>query len=155
SEHAHSSVEKAALTLGIGQEQVRKIPMGAQFRMRADLLRDSIRADKAAGLTPACVIATVGTTSTTAVDPVPAIAHICEEERIWLHVDGAYGGHAGLVAEHRHHLDGCDRAHSFVINPHKWLFTPIDVSAFYTRYPEVLRGALSLVPEYLRTADNP
>jgi aromatic-L-amino-acid decarboxylase len=154
SEQAHSSVEKAALALGIGQQQTRKIPLDDQFRMRPDLLEDAIRADIAAGLKPCCVIATVGTTSTTAVDPVPAIADICARYDIWLHVDGAYGGHAGIVPEYRHFIEGCERAHSMVINPHKWLFTPIDISVFYTRHPEVLRDALSLVPEYLRSNQN-
>jgi aromatic-L-amino-acid decarboxylase len=155
SEQAHSSVEKAALALGMGQHQTRKIALDDQFRMRADLLEAAITADIAAGLKPCCVIATVGTTSTTAVDPVPQIADICERYGIWLHVDGAYGGHAGLVPEYRHLIAGCERAHSMVVNPHKWLFTPIDLSAFYTRHPEVLREALSLVPEYLRSAENP
>jgi len=154
SEQAHSSVEKAALALGMGQQQTRKIALDEKFRMRPDLLEAAIKADLSAGLKPCCVIATVGTTSTTAVDPVPAIADICERYGIWLHVDGAYGGHAGIVAEYRHFLEGCERAHSMVINPHKWLFTPIDLSAFYTRYPEVLREALSLVPEYLRSDQN-
>lgn len=154
SEQAHSSVEKAALALGIGQQQTRKIGLDDQFRMRPDLLEAAIMADIAAGLKPCCVIATVGTTSTTAVDPVPAIADICERYNIWLHVDGAYGGHAGIVPEYHHFIAGCERAHSMVINPHKWLFTPIDLSAFYTRYPEVLREALSLVPEYLRSNQN-
>lgn len=155
SEQAHSSVEKGALALGIGQKFVRKIGLDNGYRMRPDLLREAIAADKAAGLRPFCVVATVGTTATTAVDPVPEIADICEAENLWLHVDGAYGGHAGLVPEYRHYLAGCERAHSFVVNPHKWLFTPIDLSAFYTRRPEVLRQALSLVPSYLQSAENP
>jgi aromatic-L-amino-acid/L-tryptophan decarboxylase len=155
SEQAHSSVEKAALALGVGQRYVRKIGLDGAYRMRPDLLREAIAADRAAGLRPFCVVATVGTTATTAVDPVPAIADICEAENLWLHVDGAYGGHAGLAPEYRHYLDGCERAHSFVVNPHKWLFTPIDLSAFYTRHPEYLRQALSLVPSYLQSAENP
>ncbi|MCC6368082.1 MAG: amino acid decarboxylase [Bryobacterales bacterium] len=155
SEHAHSSVEKGALALGIGQRYVRKISSDEAFRMRPDALRQAIAADRAAGLRPFCAVATVGTTSTTSVDPVAAIADICEEENIWLHVDAAYGGHAAILPEYGHYLEGAARAHSLVINPHKWLFTPIDLSAFYTRYPQALRGALSLVPEYLRTPDDP
>jgi len=155
SEQAHSSVEKGALALGIGQRFVRKIGLDSAYRMRPDLLREAIAADRAAGLRPFCVVATVGTTATTAVDPVPLIADICEAENLWLHVDGAYGGHAGLVPEYRHLIDGCHRADSFVVNPHKWLFTPIDLSAFYTRRPQYLRQALSLVPSYLQSAENP
>lgn len=155
SEQAHSSVEKGALALGIGQRFVRKIGLDSAYRMRPDLLREAVAADRAAGLRPFCVVATVGTTATTAVDPVPLIADICEAENLWLHVDGAYGGHAGLVPEYRHFIDGCHRADSFVVNPHKWLFTPIDLSAFYTRRPQYLRQALSLVPSYLQSAENP
>lgn len=155
SEQAHSSVEKGALALGVGQRFVRKIGLDSAYRMRPDLLREAITADRAAGLRPFCVVATIGTTATTAVDPVLTIADICEAENLWLHVDGAYGGHAGLVPEYRHYLDGCSRADSFVVNPHKWLFTPIDLSAFYTRRPQYLRQALSLVPSYLQSAENP
>ncbi len=155
SEQAHSSVEKGALALGIGRQNVRRIPCDAAFQMRPEALGEAIGSDRAAALRPFCVVATVGTTATTAIDPVPAIADICEREGLWLHVDAAYGGHLGLLPERRHVLAGCDRAQSFVVNPHKWLFTPIDLSAFYTTRPDVLRGALSLVPEYLRSADDP
>jgi aromatic-L-amino-acid decarboxylase len=154
SEHAHSSVEKAAITLGMGQRNVIKIPVDAEFRMRPDALADQIAADRAAGLRPCCVTATVGTTSVTSVDPVPAIADLCEKENIWLHIDCAYGGVAGIVPEYRHYLNGVERADSFVVNPHKWLFTPTDLSAFYTRHPGVLRNAFALVPEYLRTKED-
>lgn len=155
SEHAHSSVEKAGLALGVGQRNIRLIGSDDSFAMKPELLAAAVAADRAAGLRPFCVVATVGTTSTTAVDPVPAIADICEREQLWLHVDGAYGGHMGVVPEFRHLLEGVARADSFVVNPHKWLFTPIDLSAFYVKHPEVLREALSLVPEYLRTAPDP
>jgi aromatic-L-amino-acid decarboxylase len=97
------------------------------------------------------VVATVGTTSTTSVDPVPAIAELCAAEGLWLHVDAAYAGSAALCPEHRWCLDGCERADSFTFNPHKWLFTPIDASALYTRHPEIFKRAFSLVPEYLTT----
>lgn len=155
SAQAHSSVEKDAMALGIGQDNVRKIEVDAAFRMQPQLLQQAIQQDRDAGRRPFCVVATVGTTSTTSVDPVPAIADICQAERLWLHVDGAYGGHLGILPEYRYLLDGVDRADSFVVNPHKWLFTPIDLSAFYTKHPEVLRQALSLVPEYLRTQQDP
>jgi aromatic-L-amino-acid decarboxylase len=151
SEQAHSSVEKAAIALGIGRENVRKIPADAAFRMDVAALRVAVREDRAAGFEPFCVVATVGTTSTTSADPVPGVADLCEEEELWLHVDAAYAGAAAIVPEYRHILAGCDRAASIVINPHKWLFTPIDCSALFTRRPDVLESAFSLVPEYLRT----
>jgi len=152
SEEAHSSVEKAAITLGIGMDQFRTIPTDELFRMRPDLLRESIQADLAQGLHPLAVTATVGTTSSTSIDPVPEIAAICDEYDLWLHVDAAYGGVAAIVPEKRNVFDGCDRADSLVVNPHKWLFTPVDCSTFYTRRPEVLKAAFSLVPEYLSSA---
>ncbi len=154
SEHAHSSIEKGALTLGIGLEGIRKIPVDAEFRMRPDALAAAIAEDRRKGWLPFCVVATVGTTSTTSVDPVNDIADICERENLWLHVDAAYAGTAAILPEKRHILNGCERAHSFVFNPHKWLFVPIDFSAFYTREPEILKRAFSLVPEYLRTAED-
>jgi aromatic-L-amino-acid decarboxylase len=123
------------------------------FRMDAGALRAAVAEDRAAGWRPFCVVATVGTTSTTSVDPVPEIAEICRAEGLWLHVDGAYAGIAAVAPEFRWALRGCDAADSIVINPHKWLFTPIDCSAFYCRRPEVLRAAFSLVPEYLRTVE--
>lgn len=149
SEQTHSSVEKAALLLGIGQEGVSKIPTDAEFRMRPDALEAAIEADIAAGWRPMAVTATVGTTATTSIDPVPAIAHICRKHNVWLHVDGAYGGPAAIVPEMRWVFDAVDQADSLVVNPHKWLFTPIDCSALYSRHPHVLRRAFSLVPEYL------
>jgi aromatic-L-amino-acid decarboxylase len=154
SEHAHSSVEKAGITLGIGQNNIRKIPVDDAFRMRVDLLRETVAADQRAGKRPFCIIPTVGTTSTSSIDPVNELADVAEECGAWLHVDAAYGGVAAVVPELQSILDGASRAHSLVVNPHKWLFTPIDLSAFYTRKPEILRRAFSLVPEYLRTADD-
>jgi aromatic-L-amino-acid decarboxylase len=151
SEEAHSSVEKAGIVLGIGREGVRKIPSDDRFRMRTDALQAAIEEDIAAGRRPFAVSATVGTTSATAVDPVPAIADLCAHHGLWLHVDAAYAGSAAIAPEFRWALEGCERADSLVTNPHKWLFTPIDCSALYTRRPEVFRSALSLVPEYLRT----
>lgn len=154
SEQAHSSVEKAGIVLGVGRSGACKIPTDAEFQMRPDALATAIEADRRDGWLPFCVVATVGTTSTTSVDPVPAIADICAREDLWLHVDGAYGGVAAIAPEMRHVLDGCDRADSIVVNPHKWLFTPIDCSAFYTRHVDTLKRAFSLVPEYLRTAQG-
>ncbi|MGI8508169.1 MAG: pyridoxal phosphate-dependent decarboxylase family protein [Gemmatimonadaceae bacterium] len=154
SEQAHSSVDKGAITLGFGHENVVHIGVDDEFRMRPDLLQAAISADRERGFIPIAVVATVGTTSTTSIDPVPAIADICEREDIWLHVDGAYGGAAGIVPELRHYLDGVDRADSLVVNPHKWLFTPVDCSAFWVKDPSVLKRAFSLVPEYLVTREQ-
>jgi aromatic-L-amino-acid decarboxylase len=155
SEHANSSVEKAGMTLGLGQDNIRKIAVDEAFRMRVDVLREAMSADQRAGKKPFCVIPTVGTTSTSSIDPVPAIADVAEEYGAWLHVDAAYAGAAAILPELRGILDGASRAHSLVVNPHKWLFTPIDLSAFYTRKPEILRRAFSLVPAYLETAEDP
>ena len=151
---AHSSIEKGAITLGIGQDNVRKIPVDEAFRMRVDVLRETMTSDREAGKKPFCVVATVGTTSTSSIDPVPAIAAVAEEFGAWLHIDAAYGGAAAVVPELRYILEGSERAHSLVVNPHKWLFTPVDLSAFYTSRPDILRRAFSLVPEYLKTAED-
>lgn len=155
SEQSHSSIEKGAITLGIGQNNVRKIGVDADFRMRPDLLKAAIEKDLTDGKKPFCVVATIGTTSTTSVDPVPAIADIAQQYGLWLHVDAAFGGSACVVPEFQHLLAGAERADSLVVNPHKWLFTPIDLSVLYTRRPEILRRAFSLVPEYLKTAEDP
>jgi aromatic-L-amino-acid/L-tryptophan decarboxylase len=154
SEQSHSSIEKGAIAIGIGQNNVRKIPVDAEYRMRPAALAAAIEQDRAAGLRPFCVVATVGTTSTTSIDPVEAIADIAERHGLWLHVDAAYAGAAAIAPEFQHILKGSERADSFVTNPHKWLFTPVDLSALYTRRPEILRRAFSLVPEYLRTAED-
>jgi aromatic-L-amino-acid decarboxylase len=154
SEQTHSSVEKAAIVLGIGQEGYRKIPVDDAYRMDPAALTRAIAEDRAAGFTPFAVVATVGTTATTAIDPVPAVAEVCAREGLWLHVDAAYGGAAAVVREMRWVLEGCERADSLVINPHKWLFVPIDLSVLYTRHPETVRAAFSLVPDYLRTPED-
>lgn len=154
SEHAHSSVEKAGIVLGIGRDGFRAIPSDAEFRMDVTALAKAIAEDRAAGFLPFAVTATAGTTSTTAIDPVPAIADVCAREGLWLHVDAAYGGAAAVVPELRFVLQGAERADSLVVNPHKWLFVPIDLSVLYTRRPEVVRRAFSLVPDYLRTPEE-
>ena len=154
SDQAHSSVEKACIALGLGQEGLRKLPTDAGFRMRADLLAEAVAADVAAGVRPIAAVATVGTTSTTSVDPVAAVADVCERHGMWLHVDAAYGGAAAIVPEMRHVLDGCDRADSLVFNPHKWLFTPVDCSLLYTARPDDLKAAFSLVAPYLTTPED-
>jgi aromatic-L-amino-acid decarboxylase len=141
SEQAHSSVEKACRLLGL---EARKTPVDDEFRLRPEALE----------LDDACaVVATVGTTSSTSVDPVEAIADACTEAGVWLHVDAAYAGSAMVCREFRWAFDGVERADSLVVNPHKWLQTPQGCSAFWTRRPDDLRAAFSLVPEYLRTPD--
>ena len=154
SQEAHSSVDKAVITLGFGLSGVRHIPTDQNYRMDVAALRAAIDEDKRACVRPIAVVATVGTTSTTAVDPVSEIAEVCEREKIWLHVDAAYGGSAAVIPEMRWVLQGADRAQSLVINPHKWLFVPIDCSVLYTTRPELMRAAFSLVPDYLVTAEG-
>jgi aromatic-L-amino-acid decarboxylase len=154
SEQAHSSIDKGIITLGLGQRALRKIPTDAEFRMDPNALAAAIDEDKRHGMLPFCVVATVGTTSTSSIDPVPAIVPICEQHAMWLHVDAAYGGSAAIVPELRHVLEGCARADSLVLNPHKWLFTPFDLSVLYCRHMDLLRRAFSLVPEYLRTPEQ-
>jgi aromatic-L-amino-acid decarboxylase len=154
SDQAHSSVEKAAIALGFGRSNVRAIGSDEEYRMRPDLLAEAISADRAAGLRPCCVVATVGTTATTSIDPVPAIADIAAREGVWLHVDAAYAGSAALLPEYRWVLAGCERSDSLVFNPHKWLMVPVDCSVLYCRHPDTLRQTFSLVPEILRTSDG-
>lgn len=154
SEHAHSSIEKAVITLGLGQRGLRKIPTDRAFRMDAKALADAIAEDKRNGYLPFCIVATVGTTSTSSIDPIAEIVPIGEEHAMWLHVDAAYAGSAAIVPEFRHILEGCHRADSLVMNPHKWLFTPFDLSVLYCRHMDLLRRAFSLVPEYLRTPEQ-
>ena len=154
SEHAHSSVDKGALALGFGAKNIVKIPADEKFAMRPDALAEAIARDRAAEMLPCVIVATAGTTSTAAVDPVRAIGEIAQREKCWLHVDAAYAGSATIVPEYRTLWDGIEYADSIVTNPHKWLFTPIDCSVLYTRKPEVLRETFSLVPEYLKTTDT-
>ncbi|HET7707391.1 MAG TPA: pyridoxal-dependent decarboxylase [Thermoanaerobaculia bacterium] len=154
SEHAHSSIDKAALALGFGSRGIVKIASDDAFRMRPDALEKAIAADRAEGMLPCAVVATVGTTSTASVDPVRAISHIADRENMWLHVDASYAGSATIDPSFRWLWDGVDGADSIVVNPHKWLFTQVDCSVLYTRKPEVLRETFSLVPEYLKTTDT-
>jgi len=154
STQAHSSVDKAAITLGLGAENVVRIATDEAFRMRANLLESAMGADRAAGYRPLAVIATLGTTSTTSVDPTPAIAALCQREGAWLHVDAAYGGAMALLEERRELFAGVADADSVVMNPHKWLFTPMDCSVLWTAHPDVLRRTFSLTPAYLQTDEQ-
>src|ERR1700752_1836785 len=154
SEQSHSSIEKAVITLGLGQRGLRKIPTDSEFRMDVRALREAIDEDKRNGFLPFCIVATVGTTSTSSIDPVPEIISIGEEDAMWLNVDAAYTGSAAIVPEFRQILAGCERADSLVTNPHKWLFTPFDLSVLYCRHMDLLKRAFSLVPEYLRTPEQ-
>ncbi len=151
SDQAHSSIDKAAIVLGLGTGNVRRVESDAGFRMSVPALEAAIAEDRAAGRLPMAVVATAGTTSTTSIDPIPAIADLCEREGIWLHADAAYAGSAAICPELRALMPGLERADSIVTNPHKWLFTPVDCSILYVRDPELLRAAFSLIPEYLRT----
>ncbi|MBI3748852.1 MAG: amino acid decarboxylase [Chloroflexi bacterium] len=154
SAEAHSSVEKACMTLGLGRASLVRIPVNERFEMLPDALASAIAADLAAGRRPIGVVATVGTTSSTSVDPVAAIADVAERHGLWLHVDAAYAGVVAMLPDRRASFAGWERADSIVVNPHKWLFTPLDASLLLTRRMEVLRAAFSLVPEYLRTLDR-
>jgi aromatic-L-amino-acid decarboxylase len=150
SEQAHSSAEKAAIALGLGEENVQRVPTDAQFRMNPSVLREMITRDVRDNFRPLAVIATVGTTSTASVDPVPEIAKICRENRMWLHIDGAYGAGFAILPENKSLTSGWSEADSIVVNPHKSLFVPLDFSVLYVRDLERLRRVFTLVPEYLR-----
>jgi aromatic-L-amino-acid decarboxylase len=154
STEAHSSIEKAAIVAGIGRAGIRRIATDDAYRMRPDLLQEAIEADRAEGDIPFAVVATLGTTSSTSVDPCAAIADICAKQRLWLHVDAAYAGIAAILPDLRHHFVGWERADSIVVNPHKWMFTPFDASLLLFRSPEAFRDAFSLVPEYLKTPES-
>ncbi len=154
SDQAHSSIDKAAIAAGFGLRNLRKIASDEGFRMRREALREAMAADRAAGLTPCCVVVTAGTTSTTSVDPLEPILDVAAAYNAWVHIHAAYAGAAALLPEFEWVLRGNGRAHSLVVNPHKWLFTPMDCSAFYCRYPEILRRSFTITPEYLRTTGD-
>ena len=149
SQQAHMCVEKGMAALGHGSESCRLIACDDQFRMLPHELESAIKRDLEAGLTPIAVSASVGTTSTSSVDPIPAIADLCERYNLWLHVDAAYAGPCAMLPEKREHFAGCDRADSLVLNPHKWMFSPMDLTVFYTRQPEAFRKAMGMQKEYL------
>jgi aromatic-L-amino-acid/L-tryptophan decarboxylase len=151
SEHAHSSIEKGAIALGIGREGVKKIGCDAEFKMLPELLRAEIIKDKKNGVLPFCVVATIGTTSTTSIDPIRVIGEICKEENLWVHIDSAHAGTAAIVPEMKYIFDGIEYADSIVVNPHKWMFVPVDCSVLYVKDLKILKRAFSLDPEYLKT----
>ena len=152
SEHVHSSIDKSVITLGLGTRSLRKIACNERFEMIPELLEEAINDDIAGGVKPICIIPTIGTTSTTSVDPVRSIGDISERYGLWMHVDAAYAGPAAIVPEMRPLFDGWERADSIVLNPHKWLFTPFDLSVLYCRDLDMLKQAFSLIPEYLKTS---
>ena len=154
STEAHSSIEKACMTLGLGRESLVRIATDGRYAMRPEALEAAIAADRAAGHLPIAIVATIGTTSSTSFDPVADIAAIAEREGLWLHVDSAYAGVVAMLPERRAPFAGWERADSIVVNPHKWLFTPLDASLLLTRRMVDLRAAFSLVPEYLLTLDR-
>ncbi|PYK19142.1 MAG: amino acid decarboxylase, partial [Verrucomicrobia bacterium] len=150
SEQAHSSAEKAAIALGLGEENVQRVPADANFCMDPSALREMIERDVRDNFKALAVIATVGTTSTASVDPVPEIARICRENKMWLHIDGAYGAGFAILPENKRLTNGWGEADSIVVNPHKSLFVPLDFSVLYVRDLDRLRRVFTLVPEYLR-----
>jgi aromatic-L-amino-acid/L-tryptophan decarboxylase len=150
SEQAHSSVEKAAIALGLGERNVQRVPVDAEFRMDVAVLREMIAEDAQRNFHPMAVVATAGTTSTAAIDPIPEIAKVCRENEMWLHIDGAYGAGFAILPEYRSLTNGWSEADSIVVNPHKSLFVPLDFSVLYVRDLERLRRVFTLVPEYLR-----
>jgi len=153
SNQAHSSVEKGAIAIGIGENNVQRVPTDAEFRMDVSALREMVAFDLRKNFKPLAVVATVGTTSTASVDPVPQIAQVCREHKMWLHIDGAYGAGLALLPEGKWVTAGWNEADSIVINPHKMLFVPFDFSALYVRDVARLRRLFTLAPEHLHLRD--
>ena len=151
---AHSSVEKNVKIAGLGRANLRQIPVGDDFGMLPADLDRAIEADLAKGCRPACVVATVGTTGVSGFDPLRAIGEVCRKHDVWLHVDAAWAGNALVLPEMRWMIDGVELADSFVFNPHKWLFTNFDCSAFYVRNPAEFVRVFDILPEYLKTRDG-
>jgi aromatic-L-amino-acid/L-tryptophan decarboxylase len=150
STQAHSSIEKAVKMAGLGKDNLRSLDVDASYALRPEALAEAIRRDRGAGKVPCMAVATVGTTSSNAMDPLPAIGEVCRREGVWLHVDGAMSGSAAVCPEHRHLLDGLELADSYCFNPHKWLFTNFDCDCFYVADRAALIRSLSILPDYLR-----
>ncbi|MBU2490999.1 MAG: amino acid decarboxylase [Bacteroidetes bacterium] len=154
SEHGHSSIDKGAITLGLGIECIKIIECDEEFKMIPSKLEEAIIKDIKEGWLPFCTVATVGTTSTTSIDPVEEISEICRRHNLWLHIDASHAGSAAIVPEYNYILNGCEKADSFVVNPHKWMFMPIDISTFFTPHKEIVKRTFSLVHEYLKTEQD-
>ncbi len=154
SEQTHNSIDKAVILLGLGQKSLVKIPTNNRFEMDVEKLREAIQDDKSKGHLPFCIIPTIGTTSSSSVDNVERVADICERNNLWLHVDTAYAGSAAIVPEFQHYFKGINRADSIVTNPHKWLFTPFDLSVLYVKDLDLLKQTFSLVAEYLKVSET-
>ena len=151
SSETHSSIEKAVKIAGFGRENLVKIEVDSEFKMQADQLAEKIKKDIDEGNKPVCVVATMGTTSTTAIDPLREIGEVCKKYDVWLHVDAAYAGTALILPEYRWMLEGIENVDSFVFNPHKWMFTNFDCSAYFVKDKEALIKTLEILPEYLKT----
>lgn len=151
SAETHSSIDKAVKIAGLGSENFVKVPVNDNFELDVDALKKLIEADRAAGLTPLCVVATLGTTGVTAMDPVGAMADLCEKEQLWLHVDAAYAGTALVLPEYQHLVAGLEKADSLVFNPHKWMFTNFDCTAYFVKDAAALVRTFEILPEYLKT----
>jgi len=151
SSEAHSSVEKGVKIAGIGKVNLVKIEVDGQFRLKPQQLNDAIEADKRNGMIPLCIVATLGTTGSTAIDPLSRITAISKKHRLWLHVDAAYAGTALILPEYQWMLDGRDAIDTIVFNPHKWLFTNFDCSAYFVKDKHSLVKTFQLIPEYLKT----
>jgi aromatic-L-amino-acid/L-tryptophan decarboxylase len=154
SSEAHSSVDKGVKLAGYGLDQLRRVAVDGTYAMRPDVLELMIAQDRQAGMVPACVVATIGTTSSTAVDPVGLIAEVCRRHGVWLHVDAAYAGTAAMVPELRHLFAGIAHADSFLFNPHKWMLVNFDCTAYFVRDREALLRTFQVSPEYLRTTSD-
>jgi len=152
STETHSSIEKGIKIAGIGKENLRKLPVDGAFALRPDALEEAITADIRSGLVPLCVVAALGTTGSTAIDPLRSIGEICRRHDVWLHVDAAYAGTALVLPEMRWMSDGLELADTFVVNPHKWMMTNFDCSAYFVRDPITLVRTFEILPEYLKTA---
>jgi aromatic-L-amino-acid decarboxylase len=151
STEAHSSIEKDVKIAGFGRENLRLIPVDEHLALIPSRLEEAVMEDKGRGFKPCCVVATVGTTSSTAIDPLPAIGQVCRRHGLWLHVDAAFAGTAAVLPEMRWLLEGAEFADSFVFNPHKWMLTNFDCSAYFVRDPDLLRRTFEIRPEYLKT----
>ncbi|RPH37767.1 aspartate aminotransferase family protein [bacterium] len=154
SSEAHSSVEKAVKIAGIGKDQLRKIPVDTAYAMIPEALEEAIGADIAAGCTPLCVVAAIGTTGSTAIDPLRAIGAICRKHGVWLHVDAAFAGTALVLPEFRWMIEGMEAVDTFVFNPHKWMFTNFDCSAYFVKDRGALIRTFEILPEYLKTSEG-